>query len=51
MKESTFWKLFCAGLVGFAAAVLCLQIQAEPIEPGKDLDWFNSHPHNFVAIF
>lgn len=26
-----------------------LEIQAEPIEPGKDLDWFNSHPHNFYC--
>ena len=26
-----------------------LEIQAEPIEPGKELDWFNSHPHNFYC--
>lgn len=26
-----------------------LEIQAEPIEPGKALDWFNSHPHNFYC--
>ena len=26
-----------------------MQIQAEPIEPGKELDWFNSHPHNFYC--
>lgn len=26
-----------------------LQIQAEPLELGRDLDWFNSHPHNYYC--
>ncbi len=26
-----------------------LQIQAEPLEPDKELDWFNSHPHNYYC--
>lgn len=30
IKESTFWKIFCAGLAGFAAAVLCLTCLMEP---------------------
>lgn len=26
-----------------------LHIQAEPVEDGMELDWFNSHPHNFYC--
>ena len=34
---------------GYYDVEVSLQIQAEPLEPGKELDWFNSHPHNFYC--
>ncbi len=37
------------GTDGYYDVEVSLEIQAEPIEPGKDLDWFNSHPHNFYC--
>lgn len=37
------------GTDGYYDVEVSLQIQAEPLEPGKELDWFNSHPHNFYC--
>ena len=34
---------------GYYDVEVSLQIQAEPLKPDKELDWFNSHPHNFYC--
>ena len=37
------------GTDGYYDVEVSLQIQAEPVELGKELDWFNSHPHSFYC--